>query len=166
MRIVGALLLVLVAGCSQHADIAIQAANKVEATHDSIVKDLETLSIQSAVDKYSAKVETLAMAAEKLGRLSNDADAHTAERSALQIEIAQATNPSSGIVPSLVTDLDKITWLTRTQHERARNVNGVVKRFIYEQQSWFDVIVKEWNAAERNVSLDKAKAVLKASEGE
>jgi len=173
MRLISvAITLLMLTGCSQHLKIAADSGNKALANDRDIVKDLETMAIQDAVNLGAAKLDSAVEAFAQIPGLERQYQIATTpdERDAIMVKInkakaqmASVTDENNGVIPTLATKIDKITFLSRTQHERTQELFRVTMRFVWEQQNPFTVIVQDFADANERAKVKEAQAVLKAT---
>ena len=124
--IIAAVIVMTVFGCTTTGNkLADDAFKRGLALENSIIQDLELLAIQYSVDKNAAAARTAAA--------NTDAEA---------AEIA---------VKQMATDFDKISWLTRTQHTRAREMLRIPQRYIWKQRGWLSILYDDYKKAKEQL---------------
>ncbi len=67
----------------------------------------------------------------------------------------QSTEDADSAMLAFMNELDKIHFMQIT-HERALRLTGMAERYIWEQKGWLDILLEEWEQAEK-IAEEKAQ---------
>lgn len=131
IMITALLLAVFSSGCTTPSNkIADEAFKRGSATESSIIVDLTTLAMQAVVDKQALAARTAAAV--------GNADA------------------AAKAVTDMATAADKIFWLAYKQHARAKEMQRIAQRYIWEQRGWWSVLSEDFTNAKKQVDERRA----------
>ena len=67
----------------------------------------------------------------------------------------QNTEDADSAMLAFMNEMDKIHFMQVT-HERALRLMGIAERYIWEQKGWLDILLEEWEQAEK-IAEEKSK---------